>query len=80
MSLKQQRKSTSASPKKHQQRTLFHNRQKVLLGYDVVAGLLDNEKSSILNDENTLSESYIDELVKFRKNNIDSSSSYSVTK
>ncbi|CAM4794244.1 unnamed protein product [Rotaria magnacalcarata] len=78
MSLKQQRKNTSASPKKHQQQTSFHNRQKVLLGYDVVAGLLDNEKS-LLNSENTLSESYLDELVSFRKNNLDSTASYSMS-
>ena len=76
MSLKQQRKSTSISPKKHQQQT----RQKVLLGYDVVAGLLDNEKSLLSNNENSLSESYLDELVLFRKNNLDQSIPYSVSK
>jgi len=77
MSLKQQRKSTSVSPKKHQQQTSITNRQKVLLGYDVVAGLLDNEKS---NNDLSLSESYLDELVRFRKNNLDLSAPYSVTK
>jgi hypothetical protein len=80
MSLKQQRKSTSLSPKTHQQQTSINNRQKVLLGYDFVAGLLDNEKSSLLNNENSLSESYLDELVSFRKNNLDQSTSYSISK
>ncbi|CAF4583869.1 unnamed protein product [Rotaria sp. Silwood1] len=79
MSLKQQRKNTSISPKKHQQQTSFHNRQKVLLGYDFVAGLLDNEKSSLLNNENSLSDSYVDELVSFRKNNLDSSTTYTIS-
>jgi hypothetical protein len=74
MSLKQQRKSTSVSPKKHQQQTSINNRQKVLLGYDFVAGLLDNE------NDNSLSESYLDELVSFRKKNLDQSSTYSISK
>jgi hypothetical protein len=74
MSLKQQRKSSSVSPKKHQQQTSINNRQKVLLGYDFVAGLLDNE------NDNSLSESYLDELVSFRKTNLDQSSTYSITK
>jgi hypothetical protein len=74
MSLKQQRKSTSVSPKKQQ--TLITNRQKVLLGYDFVAGLLDNEKSL----ENSLSDSYLDELVSFRKNNLDPLTSYTISK
>ncbi len=78
MSLKQQRKSTSVSPKKPQ--TLITNRQKVLLGYDFVAGLLDNEKSSLINNENSLSDSYLDELVSFRKNNLDQSTSYVLSK
>jgi len=76
MSLKQQRKSSSQSPKKHQQQTLINNRQKVLLGYDFVAGLLDNEKSL----ENSLSDSYLDELVSFRKNNLDPLTSYTISK
>jgi hypothetical protein len=80
MSLKQQRKSTSVSPKKAQQQNSVNNRQKVLLGYDFVAGLLDNEKSSLLNNENSLSDSYLDELVSFRKNNLDQSTSYTLTK
>jgi hypothetical protein len=80
MSLKQQRKSTSVSPKKSQQQISINNRQKVLLGYDFVAGLLDNEKSSLLNNENSLSDSYLDELVSFRKNNLDQSTSYTLTK
>jgi hypothetical protein len=80
MSLKQQRKSSSVSPKKHQQQTSFNNRQKVLLGYDVVAGLLDNEKSLLSNYENSLSDSYIDELVSFRKTNLDQPTSYKVSK
>jgi len=79
MSLKQQRKSTSISPKKHQQQTSINNRQKVLLGYDFVAGLLDNEKSLLLNNDNSLSDSYLDELVSFRKNNLDPTKSYSVS-
>ncbi|CAF1123473.1 unnamed protein product [Rotaria sordida] len=79
MSLKQQRKNRSISPKKHQQQTSFHNRQKVLLGYDFVAGLLDNEKSLLLNNENSLSDSYLDELVSFRKNNLDQSTSYTIS-
>jgi hypothetical protein len=81
MSLKQQRKSTSISPKKHhQQQTSINNRQKVLLGYDFVAGLLDNEKSLLSNNENSLSDSYLDELASFRKNNLDQSSTYSISK
>lgn len=83
MSLKQQRKSTSASPKKQQQQqqqVSNATRQKVLLGYDVVAGLLDNEKSFLSTNENSLSESYLDELVSFRKQNLDQSSTYSVSK
>lgn len=80
MSLKEQRKSSSISPKKHQQQTSTNNRQKVLLGYDFVAGLLDNEKSLGSNPENSLSDSYLDELVSFRKNNIDQSTSYTVSK
>ncbi len=80
MSLKQQRKSSSQSPKKHQQQTLINNRQKVLLGYDFVAGLLDNEKSLLSNNENYLSDSYLDELVSFRKNNLDQSTPYTITK
>jgi hypothetical protein len=80
MSLKQQRKSSSQSPKKHQQQTLINNRQKVLLGYDFVAGLLDNEKSLLSNNNNSLSDSYLDELVSFRKNNLDQSTPYTITK
>ena len=81
MSLKQQRKSTSVSPKKNlSQQTSINNRQKVLLGYDFVAGLLDNQQSSLLNDENSLSDSYFDELVSFRKKNLDQSTSYTISK
>lgn len=77
----EQSKLDRQSPKKRQQQTSLTRREKVLLGYDVVAGLLDNDKSSLLNDENRLSESYIDELVSFRKNNLDqSNSSYSLAK
>ncbi|CAF1444124.1 unnamed protein product [Adineta ricciae] len=79
MPLKQQRKSTSVSPKKQAHQPLVHNRQKVLLGYDFVAGLLDNERSSVLTNENSLSDSYIDELVLFRKKNLDQSTSYSLS-
>ncbi|CAF0834602.1 unnamed protein product [Adineta steineri] len=77
MSLKQQRKSTSISPKKQQ--TQVNNRQKVLLGYDFVAGLLDNEKAALLNNDRSLSESYLDELVSFRKTNLDQSTSYTLS-
>lgn len=80
MSLKQQRKSPGVSPKNHQQQTSITNRQKVLLGYDVVAGLLDNEKSFLSNQENSLSESYLDELVSFRKKNFDQSTPYTIKK
>lgn len=83
LSLKQQRKSTSVSPKKQQQQQQQisnTHRQKVLLGYDFVAGLLDNEKSLLSANENSLSESYLDELVSFRKNNLDQSSAYSMSK
>ncbi|UJR27368.1 hypothetical protein I4U23_008660 [Adineta vaga] len=77
MSLKQQRKSTSISPRKQQ--PLVSNRQKVLLGYDFVAGILENERESVLTNENSLSDSYIDELVTFRKKNLDQSTSYSLS-
>ena len=82
MPLKQQRKATSVSPKKQQQQQQISNatRQKVLLGYDVVAGLLDNEKSLLSMNENSLSDSYLDELVSFRKQNLDQSSTYSISK
>ena len=77
----QQRKTNRPSPKKRQQQTSLHHREKVLIGYDVVAGLLDNEKTSLLNDENHLSESYLDELASFRKTHVDqSSSSYALAK
>ena len=77
----QQRKGSSLSPKKRHQQTSNNHREKVLLGYDVVAGLLDNDKTSLLNDENYLSESYLDGLVSFRKNNLDqSNSSYALSK
>lgn len=76
----QKRKTSSVSPKKRSQQTAMINREKVLLGYDVVAGLLDNEKSSFFNEDNPLSESYLDELASFRKKNLDQSlsSSYSL--
>lgn len=78
MPLKEQRKSTSVSPRKKQ--TMVNSRQKVLLGYDFVAGLLDNERASVLTNENSLSDSYIDELVSFRKKNLDSSTSCALSK
>ena len=77
----QQRKGSSLSPKKRHQQTSINHREKVLLGYDVVAGLLDNDKTSLLNDENQLSDSYLDELVSFRKKNLDqANSSYALSK
>ena len=78
-----QQKKAQASPKKHTQQpqVSINHRQKVLLGYDFVAGLLDNDKASLLNDDNHLSDSYLDELVSFRKTNLDqSTSSYALSK